>query len=100
MIPEGNPTHQKENASCDELAGRDEPRTMHTTGPATRHPYSGGSIPQHNTSQHQDSTEPMLGKMGLPRRFLLGNGRGELLGAKAPAKIKEVTLMRPIHGNL
>ena len=42
----------------------------------------------------------MLGKMGLPRRFLLGNGRGELLGAKAPAKIKEVTLMRPIHGNL
>ena len=23
-----------------------------------------------------------------------------LLGAKAPAKIQEVTLMRPIHGNL
>ena len=48
------------------LAGRDEPRRTHTTGPTARHPHTGGSIPQHNILQHQGSTEPMLGKMGLP----------------------------------
>ena len=47
-------------------AGRDEPRRMHTKGPTARHPYTCGGIPQHSTLQHQGSTEPMLGKMGLP----------------------------------
>ena len=28
------------------------------------------------------------------------HGHGQMLGANAPAKIQEVTLMRPIHGNL
>ena len=39
---------------------------MHTKGPTLRAPYTCGSIPQHNTLQHQGSMEPMLGKMGLP----------------------------------
>ena len=54
-------------------AGRDEPRRMHTKGPAARHPYTCGSIPQHNTLQHQGSMEPMLGKMGLPSKISLLN---------------------------
>ena len=40
-------------------AGRDEPRRVHTKGPTARHPITCGSIPQHNTLEHQDSTEPM-----------------------------------------
>ena len=49
-------------------AGRDEPRRMRTEGvTSARHPYTCGSIPQHNTLQRQGSMEPMMhGKMGLP----------------------------------
>ena len=47
-------------------AGRDARSLMHTKGPTLRAPYTCGSIPQHNTLQHQGSMEPMLGKMGLP----------------------------------
>ena len=40
---------------------------MHTEGvTSARHPYTCGSIPQHNTLLHPGSTEPMLCKMGLP----------------------------------
>ncbi len=47
-------------------AGRNSPRRMHTKGTTARHPYTCGSIPQHNTLQHPCSMEPVLGKMGLP----------------------------------
>ena len=36
-------------------AGRNSPRRMHTKGTTARHPYTCGSIPQHNTLQHQSS---------------------------------------------
>ncbi len=49
-------------------AGRDEPRRMRTEGvTSARHPYTCGSIPQHNTLQHRGSVEPVMhDKMGLP----------------------------------
>ena len=54
--------------------GRDEPRRMHTKGPTARHPYTCGSIPQHNTLQHRGSMEPVMrGKMGLPSRTAPAN---------------------------
>ena len=43
---------------------------MHTEGvTSARHPYTCGSIPQHNTLQHLGSMEPVMrGKMGLPKQ--------------------------------
>ena len=43
---------------------------MHTEGvTSARHPYTCGSIPQHNTLQHRGSMEPVMrGKMGLPKQ--------------------------------
>ena len=52
----------------DRHAGRDVPSRMHTKVPTARHPYTCGSIPQHNTLQHPGSMEPMLCKTGLPSK--------------------------------
>ena len=66
---------------------------MHTEGvTSARHPYTCGSIPQHNTLQHRGSMEPVMrGKMGLPkqshvRAFPLSSGSRGMAHHNRPAE--------------